>query len=134
MEMSRNKIREITAIIIYNALTYINMNLEFDVEKLVSNHLDRPYDSIDLFIKEMVVKSLLNKDLIITELQVHLPNWKFDRTNRLAQAILIQAVAHYRYVEKVDKRIVIDNAVRLAKKYLDEGDYKLINAVLDATL
>ncbi len=77
---------------------------------------------------------MVNRGAIIDDIQRKMTNWKFERINRLAQAILLLAVTHYRYIEKIDKRIVIDNAVRLAKKYLDEGDYRLINAVLDATL
>jgi N utilization substance protein B len=110
------------------------MDHEFDIEKLISDYIDMPYASIDLFIKESVIKSLVNRNAIVNELQANMTNWKFDRINRLAQAILILPVTHYRYVEQIDKRIVIDNAVRLAKKYLDDGDYRLINAVLDATL
>jgi N utilization substance protein B len=134
MTNSRNKTQEQTMILIYNVLTYAYMNQEFDVQQIISNYVDLPYDEIDIFIKEAVIKSILNREAITSELQANMTNWKFDRINRLAQAILLLAVTHYRYVEKIDKRIAIDNAVRLAKKYLDEGDYRLINAVLDATL
>jgi len=110
------------------------MNHEFDIEKLISDYIESPYANIDTFIKEAVIKSLVNRQNIINDIQDKMSNWTFERINRLAQAILLLAVTHYRYIEKIDKRIVIDNAIRLAKKYLDEGDYRLINAVLDATL
>ena len=42
--------------------------------------------------------------------------------------------AHFYYVEKVDKRIVIDIAVNLAKKYIDDNQAKFINAILDKVL
>ncbi len=134
MEISRNKNQDLAMMLIYESLTYVYMDIEFDIEKLISNHLEMNYDEVDLFIKQTVIKSLINKDEIIEDIQKKMPNWKFDRINRLAQAILLQAVTHYRYVEKVDKTIVIDNAVKLAKKYLDEGDYRFINAVLDSVL
>jgi len=110
------------------------MNHEFDVEKLISNLLDQPYTEVDWIIKETVIKALLNKDTIIAAIEDHLTKWKFERINRLAQAIMIQAAAQYRFVEQIDRSIVISNAVQLAKKYLDDGDYKLINAVLDKAL
>ncbi len=134
MATTRYQTHENSMILIYNVLTYLYMDHEFDIEKLISDYIDMPYASIDLFIKESVIKSLVNRNAIVNELQANMTNWKFDRINRLAQAILILPVTHYRYVEQIDKRIVIDNAVRLAKKYLDDGDYRLINAVLDATL
>ncbi|HOJ45422.1 MAG TPA: transcription antitermination factor NusB [Bacilli bacterium] len=134
MKYSRNKTQDQAMILIYNVLTYMYIDQEFDIEKLISDYLYLPYDEVDIFIKEAVIKSIINREGIINELQASMTNWKLDRINRLAQAILLLAVTHYRYIEKIDKSIVIDNAVRLAKKYLDEGDYRLINAVLDATL
>lgn len=134
MTNSRFKIHEQSMILIYNVLTYAYMNQEFDVEKLIIDYLAMPYDEVEIFIKEAVIKTILNREAVISELQANMTNWKFDRINRLSQAILLLAVTHYRYIENIDKSIVIDNAVRLAKKYLDEDDYRLINAVLDATL
>jgi len=134
MQISRNKIQEISMILVYDALTYIHMNQEFNIERIVSNQLDQPYELVDPFLKTCVVKTLINMDAIINEIQPHMISWKFERINRLAQAILLQSVTQYRYIEQIDKKIVIENAVRLSKKYLDEGDYKLINAVLDAVL
>ena len=42
--------------------------------------------------------------------------------------------AHFYYVEKIDKRIVINVAVELAKKYIEEKQAKFINAILDEVL
>ena len=43
--------------------------------------------------------------------------------------------AHIHYTDDdVDKSVVIDVAVRLAKKYLDRDDYKFVNAILDNVL
>jgi len=134
MKASRTKTQEIAMIIIYDAITYTSIGVEIDFEKLISNHLELPFELVDMFLKEIVLKSLFNKDLVISNIQDNMKGWKFNRINRLAQAILLLAVTHYCYIEKVDKKIVIDNAVRLAKKYLDDNDYKLINAVLEKTL
>ena len=54
---------------------------------------------------------------IIKKIEPKLVNWTFVRLNRLAQAILIMSVAHYFYIGNVDKAIVINVAVVLAKKY-----------------
>ena len=60
--------------------------------------------------------------------------WKFDRLNRLNQAILLLSLAHYYGVGEVEKAVVINVAVSLAKKYLDDNDYKFVNAILDNVL
>ena len=81
-----------------------------------------------------MVKALLHKSEIVEVIEPKLNKWKFDRLNRLAQSILLLSYAHYYYVKDVEKPVVIDVAIRLAKKYLDDGDYKFINAVLDEVL
>ena len=62
----------------------------------------------------------------------HLRNWKWERLPLLTQAILLMSYAHYYYIEKVDKKIVINVAVDLAKKYIDDKQAKFINAILDS--
>ena len=42
--------------------------------------------------------------------------------------------AHIYFVEKVEKRIVIDIAVNLAKKYIDDKQPRFINGILDGVL
>ena len=111
---SRNSNQEKAMTIIYDALTYENIGY--------------------FYVKEVVVKALLNKSKIIEEIEPHLNKWKFNRLNRLAQAILLLSYAHYYYIQDAEKPVVIDVAIRLSKKYLDDGDYKFINAVLDEVL
>ena len=134
MKLNRNKLQEATMIILYDVLTFLKIEEEINVETLLSNYFEIEYAEVDIFVKQVVIKFLSNKDILIEQLQANMPNWKFDRLNRLAQAILLLASTHYLYVEKVDKKIVINNAIRLAKRYLLDNDYRLINAVLDATL
>ena len=53
----------------------------------------------------------------------------------MAHAIFLLALSEYKYVEEeIEKSALINVAVTLAKKYLDEKDYKFINAVLDKVL
>lgn len=93
-----------------------------------------PYEDVPLFSKEVVIKSLSNINDIKAKYQVNMPKWKFDRINAIARAILLMSYTNYKIIGGVDKSIVIDLAVRLAKKYLDKDDYKFINGVLDKTL
>ena len=61
--------------------------------------------------------------------------WTFDRLPRLSQSILLLSYVHYNFIDpEVNKGVVIDIAVRLAKKYLGEKDYKFVNGVLDNVL
>lgn len=134
MKTSRNANQEKAMIIIYDALTYEDMNIDYDIKEIIGYVLGDSYENSDFYVREVVVKALLHEKEIISEIEPKLNKWKFSRLNRLAQAILLLSYAHYKYVEGVDKAIVIDIAVHLAKKYLDDGDYKFINAVLDNLL
>lgn len=134
MKTSRNANQEKAMIIIYDALTYEDMNIDYDIKEIIGDVLGDSYENSDFYVREVVVKALLHEKEIISEIEPKLNKWKFSRLNRLAQAILLLSYAHYKYVEGVDEAIVIDIAVHLAKKYLDDGDYKFINAVLDNVL
>lgn len=131
---SRNSNQEKAMIIIYDALLYSDMGLPYSIKEKISDISEETYDDSDFYIKEVVVKALLHKEDIIKVIEPKLNKWKFSRLNFLAQAILLLSYAHYNYVQGVEKPIVIDVAINLAKKYLDDGDYKFINAVLDNVL
>ena len=131
---SRNSNQEKAMTIIYDALTYENIGYDYDIKEMIGDVLDCSIDEADFYVKEVVVKALLNKSKTIEEIEPHLNKWKFNRLNRLAQAILLLSYAHYYYIQDAEKPVVIDVAIRLSKKYLDDGDYKFINAVLDEVL
>ena len=63
-----------------------------------------------------------------------LKNWEFKRLNLISQAILLAAISEANYAKISDKKIVINAAVKMAKKYLDSSDFKYINAVLDKVI
>jgi N utilization substance protein B len=131
---SRNQAQVIAMTLIYNALTYATIQVEVDVETLLVNYYDLAYDDIDVFVKEAVIKAIKHQQTIIDLIQPHLKQWTFSRLNLLTQAIFLLAVTHYHYIQDVDKKVVIDNAVKLAKKYVDEKDYAFVNAILDKVL
>jgi N utilization substance protein B len=95
---------------------------------------DQPYDEVDDFIKNVVILSLTKYGIIRDAYIPYLKSWKWERLPLLTQAILLMSYAHYYFVEKSDKRVVIDVAVNLAKKYIDIKQSQFINAILDGVL
>ena len=91
-------------------------------------------DKIPPFIEDMVNLSLLHYGEIVDVISKHLKDWKWERLPLLTQAILLMSYTHFYYVEKIEKAIVIDVAVRLAKEYVEEKQGKFVNAILDETL
>lgn len=133
--ISRNKEHELIMISIYDALTYISMNEQFSLEDTMENIFMVPYEDIPYFSKSVTIKALMNINQIESIFQEHMPKWKFDRLNQVERAILLESYASYKLTdEKIDKNVIIDVAVNLAKKYLDIKDYKFVNAILDKVL
>lgn len=58
-----------------------------------------------------------------------LVNWQLDRLARIDRDILRIAVAEIVYIG-LDERVVINQAVELAKRYSGEEEYRFINGVL----
>lgn len=132
--MTRNQEHEYIMISIYDALTYTSMNEEFSLETIMEGVYGLSFDEIPYFSKEIVIKSLSHINEIIPVFQEKMPKWSFSRLNALERAILLMSYTHKKYSDDVDKKVVIDIAVRLAKKYLDKDDYKFVNAILDNVL
>lgn len=133
-ELSRNKEQEKILGILYQALVLIDLKQELDVKQLLMDAYDCDFEDVPLFSQQILVYSLKNLDKITKAFQANMINWTFNRINKLEQALLILSYSHFYYVKDVDKKVVIDVAVKLAKKYLDSTDYKFVNAILDKIL
>ena len=104
--------------IIYDELVDFSTNVSkwnATLANLISEMCDQPYDEVDDFIKNVVILSL-TKYGIIRDAYPLLKELEVGETPLLTQAILLMSYAHYYFVEKSDKRVVIDVAVNLAKK------------------
>ncbi len=137
MGMSRNQEHYVIMTVIYNEINdfvFGQGNVFRDARDLISQTAEMPYEEVSPFVKQVVAESLNHYGEIIKVFEPHLKNWKWDRLPLLTQAILIMSYAHFYYVEKIEKRIVIDIAVNLAKKYIDDKQAKFVNGILDGVL
>ena len=105
-----------------------------DVNEIILEITEIPFKEHSPYVQNMISSVLLHYGEIITAFQPHLRNWKWERLPLLTQAVLLMSYAHFYYVEKIDKSIVINVAVELAKKYIEEKQAKFINAILDEVL
>ena len=72
-----------------------------------------------------------NLEIIDTEIQKHLKDWDYKSIGKVEKAIMRLAGFEI-MIEGVDKRIIINEAIELAKVLSDDKSPKFINAVLDA--
>ena len=136
MALSRNQTHLVIMTVIYNELVDFHYSedqtFSRDAKELIQDMVgDIPYEEIDPYIKNMVLITLQKYGEIVNAYQPYLRNWKWDRLPLLTQAILLMSYTHFYYVEKVDKKVVINIAVDLAKKYIDDKQAGFINAILD---
>lgn len=137
-ELSRNKQQYIIMTVIYDELVDFTMgNGETfrDASILMAELCECEVNEIPPYVMTSVNETLKHYGEIISILEPHLVDWKWNRLPLLTQAILLMSYAHYKYVEDIKKNIVINIAVELAKKYLgDKKDVSFINAILDKVL
>lgn len=137
-EISRNKQQFIVLTAIYDVLNDCqegDKKTFADPRPIIEGLCECEYDSSPFYVRKLVHLSLEKYAQIRTIIEKQLIDWKWDHLPLLTRSIFLMSYAHYYYYgEKVDKRIVIDVAVELAKKYIDEKQAKFIHAVLDEVL
>ena len=137
MEINRNQQHYIIMTVIYDELADFVMGggaSSRNANELIEEIAETPFDEVDPYIKRSVALTMQHYGEIVDAYKPLLVNWKWERIPLLTQAILLMSYAHFYYVEKVDKKVVINTAVDLAKKYVEEKQAKFINAILDGVL
>ena len=136
-KISRNKENFIIMTVIYDELADFTAgnNQPFrDVNEIIVEITDIPLKDHSHYVQNMIASVLNHYGEIVSQFTPHLRDWKWDRLPLLTRAVLLMSYAHFYFVEKIDKRIVINVAIELAKKYIEEKQAKFINAILDEVL
>ena len=135
-KLSRNQENFIIMTVIYDELTdFTAGNQAFrDVNEIILEITDIPLNEHSHYVQNMIANVLLHYGEIVSAFQPHLRDWVWDRLPLLTRAVLLMSYAHFYYVEKINKKIVINVAIELAKKYIEEKQAKFINAILDEVL
>ena len=131
---SRNQNYNLIIQCIYIKIIYIETNYNIDDTKIIENIFEKKINDVDNFSKELILKTFEHFNDIIPIFKEKLINWKWERIAYVTRAILLMSFTRYNYMDKVNKAIVIDTAVKFAKKYLNIDDYKFINGILDKIL
>ena len=135
MAISRNQQHYIIMTVIYNELTdftFGEQKINRDARELIAALCECDFKDVDPYIVNTVMVSLQKFGEIRNAFIPYLNNWTWERLPLLTQAILLMSYAHFYFIEKVDKKVVINVAVNLAKKYIDEKQAKFINGILDS--
>lgn len=134
MELSRNQQHYIIMVAIYNELTdftYGEHQANRSAEDIIASLCDCDIKDVPPFIIDSVMVSLSKYGEIKQAYAPYLKNWKWERLPLLTQAILLMSYTNFYFIEKTDKAVIINIAVELAKKYIDDKQAKFINGILD---
>ena len=136
-KISRNQENFIIMTVIYDEIADFTMGegkAFRDADEIIREITEIPLKEHSDYVQNSIASVLLHYGEIVSAFKPHLKNWKWERLPLLTQAVLLMSYAHFYFVEKIDKRIVINVAVELAKKYIEEKQAKFINAILDEVL
>ena len=126
--MSRSKAREHALKVLY--AKEINPNTA-EISADISDALSEKGKSFSDFLIEKVQ---LHRDEIDGEIVRFLKKWSLSQLNIVDKNILRIAIAefNYTYEDKADRKVIINEAVELAKAYGGENSYRFINGILSA--
>ncbi len=91
-----------------------------------------PNPDEEQFIRRLLQTVLDNKDDIDARIAKNLIGWKLSRLALVDRNLLRMGIAEAGF--NSEKPIIIDDVLRIAKKYSDAESYKLINAILDKVI
>ncbi|WP_288343545.1 transcription antitermination factor NusB [uncultured Dubosiella sp.] len=123
-QLTRHDMREIALRCVYQHLL-----LGTDIRKCVFDAMRG--NNIDGYLYALTIGTIEHEQEYIDIISKYLrKDWSFDRLSVLEQAILLVSLQEI-LQNDIPKPVVINEAIKLAKKYCDDDSYKLINGVLD---
>jgi N utilization substance protein B len=123
--------------------TILKLLYQIDILELDQNKLENLWQEEIFFLKglnqtekEFVMritnKVLQEKEKIDQTISDHLIGWQIKRLAVIDRNLLRMGIGEAYFNDQ--KAIIIDDVVRIAKKYSDKESYKIINAILDKVL
>ena len=127
--MNRSAIREQAFKLIYSLEIQKQEPLEEQIQiYLENNHISDK--KAQEYINDAVLGIEKNKEEILSQIEKNLKSdWKIERISKIDLAILKLAIYEIKYKE-LPFKVVINEAVELAKKYGEDTSKNLVNGVL----
>ncbi len=127
--MNRSEIREQAFKLIYSLEIQKQENLEEQVELYIESNNIKSKDAIE-YIKDAILGIEKNKDEIIKNIEKNLKSdWKIERISKMDLSILKLAIYEIKYKD-IPFKVVINEAVELAKKYGEDNSKNFVNGIL----
>ena len=134
--LSRTEQQEKIMQIMSSFLVCQKEGLVLNVEETIEDVIGVDYSNVPIYVKDVLIKALKHQNEIILDISKYLKNWTRSRLNTCIQSILIIAYTNYYYIKEdnMNKAIIINIAIELAKKYAEKDEYKFVNGILENCL
>ncbi len=127
--MNRSEIREQAFKLMYSLEIQKNEKLEEQIDLYLESNDITNNNAIE-YIKDAVLGIEKNKEEIILNIEKNLKSdWKIERISKIDLVILKLAIYEIKYKE-LPYKVVINEAVELAKKYGEDTSKNFVNGVL----
>ena len=124
----RKQARESAFKVIYKSLFLEN---DYSVEEILEE--DNILEAEDVsFVNTLVELYQQNKEEINNSINEKLKGYTPERVYRIDRAILAVALAEIKFYKNTPIKVVINEAVEMAKKYSTEKSYSFVNGMLKA--
>jgi len=127
--MNRSSIREQAFKIIYSLEIQKEQNLEEQIELYIESNEINDKNAKE-YINDAVLGIERNKEDIISLIEKNLKaEWKIERISKIDLSILKLAIYEIKY-KNLPFKVVINEAVELAKKYGEDSSKNFVNGIL----
>ena len=129
-DLSRRDVRSLVFHLLYAAEAF---DYQESLQSIIQNFnrgfgLDIPFDSELATVVEAIIQDRENLQKIY---EPYLSNWRVDRVSICTKLILLFGIWELKNTE-TDTRIIINEAIELAKCFAEEDAYRFINGLLDS--
>ena len=109
---------------------------QLDIDGILRRNIDRYSEVLDdkLFIEELVKGVLEKVSELDATLQPVAPEWPIDQIARIDRSVLRIGLYELTYSKNVPPKVIINEAVELAKSFGSDSSSKFINGVLGTLL
>ena len=123
---NRSELREVIMKVLYQVFLFQESKIDYQLDDLIHEQLEVE----NKFVDDCIHGVLEHQEEIIKVANESLHDWKYNRLNKVDQAILALGIYELLYTD-TPSVVCINEAIELSKQYSDEAVTKMINGVLD---
>ena len=123
---NRSELREVIMKVLYQVFLFQESKIDYQLKDLIHEQLEVE----NQFVDDCIHGVLEHQEDIVKMANESLNDWKYNRLNKVDQAILALGIYELIYTD-TPSVVCINEAIELSKHYSDEAVTKMINGVLD---